>query len=447
MWRVSRRSTDAKVFFTAGGGSDAIDTAGKLARAYWHVSGRPEKRVIVSRNLAYHGVNAYGTSLGGIPANEALFGRLVSDVEQVPWDDADALEATVERLGAERVAAFVCEPVVGAGGVLPPPPGYLDRVAEICRANDVLLIADEVITGFGRLGDWFGSERFGIQPDLITAAKGITSGYVPLGAVIASGRIAEPFWKPGGTELLRHGYTYSGHATACAVALANLDVLESERLVERVRELEPVLDAALRPLERHDARPRGAHDRAPRRGGARRTGYADRVAAEALERGVITRALRGVALQISPPFVITEEQLGTRRRGHRARASTRSASAQAACGSTSSPRSTGRPKRARARAASRSATLGVAGDHDLVGGEDRAGRPRSPAAGRRRRSARARGAPRRSSLSTVAAGALAGEASRTVLVGEPAPRRELSAGATTRTSASGRSTGLQRRVR
>ena len=301
---------DAKVFFTAGGGSDAIDTAGKLARAYWHVSGRPEKRVIVSRNLAYHGVNAYGTSLGGIPANEALFGRLVSDVEQVPWDDADALAATIEDLGAERVAAFVCEPVVGAGGVLPPPSGYLERVAEICRVKDVLLIADEVITGFGRLGEWFGSERFGIRPDLITVAKGITSGYVPLGAVIASGRIAEPFWREGGTELLRHGYTYSGHATACAVALANINVLESERLVERVRELERVLDAALRPLERHDlvreVRTIGLLgavelDRE----------VADRVAAETLERGVITRALRGVALQISPPFVITEEQVGT----------------------------------------------------------------------------------------------------------------------------------------
>ncbi len=301
---------DAKVFITAGGGSDAIDTAAKLARAYWNVSGRPEKRVIVSRNLAYHGVNAYGTSLGGIPANEALFGRLVSDVEQVSWDEADALQATVERVGAERVAAFVCEPVVGAGGVLPPPPGYLDRVAEICRANDVLLIADEVITGFGRLGEWFGSQRFGLQPDLITVAKGITSGYIPLGAVIASGRIAEPFWKVGGTELLRHGYTYSGHATACAVALTNIDVLESERLVERVRGLESVLEAALRPLEKHelvsDVRTIGLLGAVELE-----EGYADRVAAEALDRGLIARALRGVALQISPPFVITEEQLGT----------------------------------------------------------------------------------------------------------------------------------------
>jgi putrescine aminotransferase len=300
---------DAKVFITAGGGSDAIDTAAKLARAYWHVSGRPDKQIVISRNLAYHGVNAYGTSLGGIPANAVLFGRLVTDVEQVPWDDAEALAAAIERAGADRVAAFVCEPVVGAGGVLPPPDGYLDRVAEICSANDVLFVADEVITGFGRLGEWFGSERYGITPDLITAAKGITSGYLPLGAVIASARVAEPFWQPGATELLRHGYTYSGHATACAVALANIDVIESEGLLERVRSLEPVLDSKLRPLEEHDlvdeVRTVGLLGAVEIK-----DGHADRVAADALERGVIVRPLRSAALQISPPFVIDEAQLG-----------------------------------------------------------------------------------------------------------------------------------------
>jgi putrescine aminotransferase len=301
----------AKVFLTSGGGSDSIDTAGKLARAYWNVLGRPEKQAIISRSLAYHGVNAYGTSLGGIPANAAAFGRLVLDVEQVAWDDADALAGTVERLGADQVAAFVCEPVVGAGGVLPPPAGYLERVQEICRANDVLLVADEVITGFGRLGEWFGSERFGLQPDLVTVAKGLTSGYAPLGAVIASGRVAEPFWRPDTTENFRHGYTYSGHAAACAVALANLDVIETERLVERVRELEPALDAALRPLEEHElvseVRTIGLL------GGVELAldGLADRVAEEALRRGVIVRALRGTVLQISPPFVISEEQLRT----------------------------------------------------------------------------------------------------------------------------------------
>ena len=235
----------AKVFLTAGGGSDAIDTAGKLARAYWTVMGRPEKRVVLSRSHAYHGVNAYGTSLGGIPANAAAFGPLVPDVEQVPWDDADALESTIARLRPEHVAAFVCEPVVGAGGVLPPPDGYLERVQAICREHEVLLVADEVITGFGRLGTWFGCERYGFSPDLLTCAKGMTSGYAPIGAVLASERVADPFWRPGSSEMFRHGYTYSGHAAACAVALANLDLLERERLLDRVRELEPVLRATL----------------------------------------------------------------------------------------------------------------------------------------------------------------------------------------------------------
>src|SRR5205814_2333152 len=175
-----------------------------------------------------------------------------------------------------------------------------ERIAEICRANDILLIADEVITGFGRLGEWFGSERFGITPDLITVAKGITSGYVPLGAVIASGRIAEPFWKEGGTELLRHGYTYSGHATACAVALANIDVLESERLIERVRELEPVLEAALRPLASHDL-VREVRTIGLLGAVELDSDVADRVAGETLERGVITRALRGGRPHVPAP--------------------------------------------------------------------------------------------------------------------------------------------------
>ena len=301
---------DAKVFFTAGGGSDSIDTAGKLARAYWNLAGKPDKRVIVSRTLAYHGVNAYGTSLGGIPANAAAFGKLIPDVERVAWDDAHALAAVIEHLGADRIAAFVCEPVVGAGGVLPPPPGYLERVDEICHANDVLLVADEVITGFGRLGQWFGSERFDLRPDLMTVAKGITSGYLPLGAVIAASHLAEPFWESEGGEIFRHGYTYSGHATACAVALANLDLIEGERLLERVRDMEPALEAALRPLEAHelveDVRTIGLLGGVEVRGE-----LADRVAEEALQRGVIVRALRGSVLQISPPFVISEEQLGT----------------------------------------------------------------------------------------------------------------------------------------
>jgi putrescine aminotransferase len=273
------------------------------------VLGRPEKRTILSRTFAYHGVNAYGTSLGGIPANAAVFGPLVPEVEQVAWDDAEALAVAIDRLGADKVAAFVCEPVVGAGGVMPPPDGYLGRVEEICRERDVLLIADEVITGFGRLGEWFGSERFHIRPDFVTVAKGITSGYAPLGAAIASGRVAQPFFEDT-NELLRHGYTYSGHAAACAVALANLDVIEAEELVERVRTLEPVLESVLRPLEAHELV--GEVRTIGLLAGVEVNGdLADRVAEEAFKRGVIVRVLRGTVLQISPPFVISEEQLGT----------------------------------------------------------------------------------------------------------------------------------------
>jgi putrescine aminotransferase len=307
---------DAKVFFTPGGGSDAIDTAAKLARAYWRAVGQPGKQVIIGRTHAYHGVNAYGTSLGGIPLNAEAFSPLVPLVERVPWDDASALAKQIEQTGADRVAAFFCEPVVGAGGVYFPPEGYLDRVQEICREQDVLFVADEVITGFGRAGAWFGSERFGVEPDLMTVAKGLTSGYAPLGAVLAGPRVAEPFWRPGSAEIFRHGYTYQAHPTACAAGLANLDVLEREQLVARVRDLEPVLAARLAPLARLDlvaevrtgAGLLGAVEIAE----SARTadpGLGARLVRAIRERGVITRLLRGVALQVSPPFVITEAEI------------------------------------------------------------------------------------------------------------------------------------------
>ena len=285
---------DAKVFFTPGGGSDAIDTAGKLARAYWRAVGQPDKQVIVSRSHAYHGMNAYGTSLGGIPANTEPYGTLVSLVERVPWDDATALEKLIEQVGAERIAAFFCEPVIGAGGVYPPPEGYLEQVREICRRNDVLFVADEVITG----------------------AKGLTSGYAPLGVVIVGPRVAEPFWREGSAEVFRHGYTYEGHPTACAVGLANLDIVEREGLIGRVAELEPVLADKVRPLAAHGlvgqvragtgllAAVEIAEDAR-----AADPAIGPKLVTEIRERGVITRLLRGVALQISPPFTISEAQI------------------------------------------------------------------------------------------------------------------------------------------
>jgi putrescine---pyruvate transaminase len=307
---------DAKVFFTPGGGSDAIDTAAKLARAYWHAEGQSGKQVIISRALAYHGMNAYGTTLGGIPFNAEPFGPLVAGVEHVPWDDAEALDKLIGGLGADRVAAFFCEPVIGAGGVYPPPEGYLARVQEICRLHDVLFIADEVITGFGRLGSWLGSGRFGLEPDMITTAKGLTSGYAPLGAVIVGPRVAEPFWRPGSAEVFRHGYTYSAHPTGCVVGLANLDLIEREQLISRVAALEPVLAARLAPLAEHDLVSEvragtGLLAAVEITADARAAdpGIGPRLVAGIRDRGVITRLVGGSALQVSPPFIITEQEI------------------------------------------------------------------------------------------------------------------------------------------
>jgi putrescine aminotransferase len=306
----------AKVFFTPGGGSDAVDTAAKLARSYWRALGQESKQITIARSHAYHGMNAYGTSLGGIPANTEPFVPLVGLVEHVAWDDAPALEKVIETVGAGRVAAFFCEPVIGAGGVYPPPEGYLAAVREVCRRHDVLFVADEVITGFGRTGAWLASERFGLDPDLITTAKGLSSGYAPIGAVIASARVAEPFWRPGSAEVFRHGYTYSAHPTACAVAAANLDLIEREQLVPRVAALEPVLARALAPLAGHElvAEVRAgtgllAAVEIAEDARAADPGIGARLVAEIRERGVITRLLRGVALQVSPPFVITEAEI------------------------------------------------------------------------------------------------------------------------------------------
>jgi len=201
--------------------------------------------------------------------------------------------------------------------VYPPPEGYLAAVREICRQHDVLFIADEVITGFGRTGAWFASERFALDPDMITVAKGLSSGYAPIGAVIAGARVAEPFWRPGSAEVFRHGYTYAGHPAACAVAAANLDLIEREHLVARVASLEPVLAGALAPLAGHDlvAEVRAGTGLLAAVEIAEDTRTADpglgpRLVTEIRERGVITRLLRGAALQISPPFVITEGEIG-----------------------------------------------------------------------------------------------------------------------------------------
>ncbi|RSM75123.1 aspartate aminotransferase family protein [Kibdelosporangium aridum] len=242
---------DTKVFFTSGG-SDSIDTALKLARRYWHEQGKPEKNIVIGRERAYHGTHVGGTALAGIPGNREGYGSLMPDAATVMWDSADALRAEISRIGADKIAAFFCEPVIGAGGVYPPPDGYLAEVRNVCRDNDILFVADEVITGYGRIGGaWFASTRFDLDPDMITTAKGLTSGYLPMGAVLIAGHVAEPFFKPG--VWWRHGYTYSGHATSAAVALANLDIVEREDLLSSAARLESTLDKEVSSLAVHPA--------------------------------------------------------------------------------------------------------------------------------------------------------------------------------------------------
>jgi len=301
---------DAKVFFVSGG-SDAIETAAKLARRFWQLQGQTNKRIIISREWAYHGLHGFGTSIGGIPYNRDGYGSesLIPETARVPANDADALEQEILRLGPDRVAAVFAEPIIGTGGVILPAPGYLQRVEQICSEHDVLFVADEVITGFGRTGEMFASELFDLHPDMIVVAKGITSGYAPLGGVLIAPRLWEPFFAEG-APIFRHGVTYSGHATACAVAQANLDVLEEEQLVARVAKLAPVLEQTMGPIAKH---PHVTEIRtgigllagiqmAPEVDGAS-------IARACLEAQVVVRIITNNTIQISPPFVIEEGEL------------------------------------------------------------------------------------------------------------------------------------------
>jgi adenosylmethionine-8-amino-7-oxononanoate aminotransferase len=252
-----------RTFFTTGGG-EAVESAWKLAKQYFKLTGRPTKHKVISRAVAYHGTPQGALSITGIPAAKAAFEPLVPGAHKVPntnfyrapahADDlvafgrwaADRIAEAIEFEGPETVAAVFLEPVQNSGGCFPPPPGYLERVREICDAHDVLLVADETICAMGRIGDWFAMNRFGVQPDIMTFAKGITSGYAPLGAMMVHDRLFEPF--ATGTNAFLHGYTWGGHPVSCAVALANLDVFEREGLNAHVRANEGAFRATLERL-------------------------------------------------------------------------------------------------------------------------------------------------------------------------------------------------------
>ncbi len=303
---------DSKVFFGSGG-SDAVDTAAKLARRYFNAIGQPDRTVFITREWAYHGMHTYGTALSGMEPNRIGYGGdLVSEVVQVPHDDAEAVEKAIEHAGEDRVAGIFVEAVIGAGGIRPVDAEYLKGVREMIRQAGGLYISDEVITGFGRVGDWFAANLYGLEPDLITFAKGVTCGYAPLGGVIAAPHIAEPFFNTPGM-VFRHGYTYSGHSTACVAGLVVMDILEREGLLQRASELESEIYEALRPLEDLEV-----VDNVRRGVGALaaiqlEVGDDETLpgrAAEACRRaGVLTRAVGGGGLQVSPPLIITPEQV------------------------------------------------------------------------------------------------------------------------------------------
>ena len=321
------------VFFT-GSGSEANDTILRMARRYWDVRGEPGRQVIISRHNAYHGSTVAGASLGGMAAMHSQGGLPIPGIvhiEQPYWFEngvdvtpeeyglraARRLAEKIESIGPENVAAFIGEPIQGAGGVIIPPSTYWPEIQRICREYGILLIADEVVCGFGRTGRWFGQEAFGFEPDFMTLAKGITSGYQPLGAVMVGDRVAQVLIDEGGE--FHHGYTYSGHPVACAVALANLRILEEEGLVDRVRDdIGPYLQRRWAELGNHplvgEARGLGligalelvAHK-------ASRTFFRDRGRVGTLCRdhcfanGLVMRAVRDTMI-ISPPLVLSHAE-------------------------------------------------------------------------------------------------------------------------------------------
>lgn len=324
---------DLEVTFFASGGAEANDTAYKIARLYQVLRGEPKRTKIVSRLRDYHGLTYGAMGATGLPNFWKNFEPLAPGFLHAPAPDpyrfsgegspgvgyADALEKVVLEAGPETVAAVVVEPVQGAGGVIVPPADYLPRLRQICDRHGLLLIADEVITGFGRTGRWFGVENWNVEPDLLIFAKGVTSGYLPLSGVMLTRGVHDVLRSLKGA--FAHGFTYSGHATACAVALRNLQILEEEKLVERVADLGRRLQDRLQELRRHemvgDVRGIGllaavelVRDRSSKESFEAAPATARKVWLRAMAEGVMVRPISpGDVIAICPPFVISEEQL------------------------------------------------------------------------------------------------------------------------------------------
>ncbi|WP_186400690.1 aspartate aminotransferase family protein [Stappia sp. P2PMeth1] len=323
-----------RVFFTSSG-SEANDTVFRMVRTYWDLMGKPEKKTIIGRWNGYHGSTLAGTSLGGMAGMHAQGDLPVPGVHHIAqpyWfgeggemspDEfgiwaARELERAIEAIGEDKVAAFIAEPIQGAGGVVIPPGTYWPEVSRICREREILLVVDEVICGFGRLGTWFGSQHYGIEPDLMPIAKGLSSGYLPIGGVMIADRVADAFIEKGGEFF--HGYTYSGHPACCAAALANLDIMQRERLVERVADdIGPYLQQRWKALGDHplvgEARMVGlvgALELVPAKGDRSRkfapTGEVGTLCRDiSFGNGLVMRAVRD-SMIISPPLVLTHEE-------------------------------------------------------------------------------------------------------------------------------------------
>ena len=337
--RVAQRTPgDLNTLFFTAGGSESNDSAFKLARLYWKQRGAPEKRTIIARYMGYHGLTLATTQATGIPRYWEMVEPGVSGFAHVspPYayrhadglsDDefvaklADELEETIVNLGADTVAAFIAEPIMGTGGVIVPPDGYFRRVREICDRHDVLLIADEVITGFGRTGTWFAMEQWNVVPDIMTIAKGVSSGYVPLGGVVLSERVREPLYADPNLTLM-HGFTYTGHPVACAVGVRNLEIIEREGLVEQAARVGPYLISRLREISaRHDCvgevRGRGMMagmefvlDRETRTEAAPADRIAGKVSRQAFGKGLVSRPMPGSdVLAFSPPLIADERDV------------------------------------------------------------------------------------------------------------------------------------------